>query len=231
MRVCVLQGVPRCVLQLVAVGCIFLASKQLEVHHPTVEQMVQVAANSFTQGDLLRVERILLDALEFNVMGPTAYAFLHLLTQATISLTSSDLGSRSNSPLAAAAAAAAAASCPPMEVVVSLAMYLTELALLDQTCLVFPGSHLATAALLLAHTTLSGHYQVCAVAAAVIYSSLGSRVRHQRAPCSTAQPLPSLRNCAAAAPCESNATQRLTSPAAPCCLLPACPVPSDRRGP
>jgi hypothetical protein len=37
------------VLQLVAVGCIFLASKQLEVHHPSVEQMVQVAAHSFTQ--------------------------------------------------------------------------------------------------------------------------------------------------------------------------------------
>jgi len=36
---------------------------------------------SLSQGDLLRVERILLDALEFNVTGPTAYAFLHLLTQ------------------------------------------------------------------------------------------------------------------------------------------------------
>jgi hypothetical protein len=47
-----------------------------------------------------------------------------------------------------------------MEVVVSLAMYLTELALLDSTCLAFPGSQLATAALLLAHTTLSGRYQV-----------------------------------------------------------------------
>ena len=42
----------------------------------------------------------------------------------------------------------------------SLAMYLTELALLDSTCLAFPGSQLATAALLLAHTTLSGCYQV-----------------------------------------------------------------------
>ena len=36
------------------------------------------------QGDLLRVERILLDALEFNVAGPTAYAFLHLLTQVRV---------------------------------------------------------------------------------------------------------------------------------------------------
>jgi hypothetical protein len=29
----VLQGVPRCVLQLVAVGCVFIATKQLEVRH------------------------------------------------------------------------------------------------------------------------------------------------------------------------------------------------------
>lgn len=28
------QGVPRCVLQLVAVGCVFLAAKQLEVSNP-----------------------------------------------------------------------------------------------------------------------------------------------------------------------------------------------------
>lgn len=49
MCVTTLQGVPRCVLQLVAVGCMFLAAKQLEVHHPSVDQMVQVAAHSFTQ--------------------------------------------------------------------------------------------------------------------------------------------------------------------------------------
>jgi hypothetical protein len=44
-----------------------------------------------------------------------------------------------------------------MERVVSLAMYLTELALLDAACVSFPGSSIATAALLLAHATLSGH--------------------------------------------------------------------------
>jgi hypothetical protein len=64
-------------------------------------------------------------------------------------------------PEAAAAAAAAAASCcgpaPAMEAVVSLAMYLTELALLDAACCAFPGSSVATAALLLAHATLAGH--------------------------------------------------------------------------
>lgn len=71
-------------LQLVAVGSIFLASKQLEVSHPSVQQLVAVAAHSFSAGDLLRVERILLDALEFNVTGPTPYAFLHLLTQVRV---------------------------------------------------------------------------------------------------------------------------------------------------
>jgi len=40
-----------------------------------------VAAHSFTAGDLLRMERVLLDALGFSITGPTAYTFLHLLTQ------------------------------------------------------------------------------------------------------------------------------------------------------
>lgn len=38
----------------------------------------------------------------------------------------------------------------------SLAMYLTELALLEQDSLAVPGSKLATAALMLAHATLKG---------------------------------------------------------------------------
>eukprot|EP00882_Tetradesmus_deserticola_P023436 GHRQ01025502.1.p1 GENE.GHRQ01025502.1~~GHRQ01025502.1.p1 ORF type:complete len:279 (+),score=63.71 GHRQ01025502.1:180-1016(+) len=74
-------GVPRCVLQLVAVGCVFIATKQLEVHPPSVEQLVAVAAHSFTASDLLRVERVLLDALEFRTARPTPYGCLHLLTQ------------------------------------------------------------------------------------------------------------------------------------------------------
>ncbi|WIA44296.1 hypothetical protein OEZ86_007099 [Tetradesmus obliquus] len=155
-------GVPRCVLQLVAVGCVFLATKQLEVRPPSVEQLVAVAAHSFSAPDLLRVERLLLDALEFRLAPPTPYGCLHLLTQATLAAMAMASTDQQQQPCAhpAAAAAAAAASCgpcPPMERVVSLAMYLTELALLDADCAALPGSTLATAALLLAHTTLAGH--------------------------------------------------------------------------
>lgn len=42
-----LQEVPRCVLQLLAVGCILLASKDLEVAAPSVEQLCAVTANHF----------------------------------------------------------------------------------------------------------------------------------------------------------------------------------------
>ncbi|KAF6264594.1 cyclin-like protein [Scenedesmus sp. NREL 46B-D3] len=146
-------GVPRCVLQLVAVGCVFIATKQLEVHAPCVDQLVAVAAHSFSVADLLRVERVLLDALEFK-------ATLAAMSIATTSQQQQEQAPAHPAAAAAVAAAAAAAEygpCPAMESVVSLAMYLTELALLDAACCAFPGSTLATAALLLAHTTLTGH--------------------------------------------------------------------------
>jgi hypothetical protein len=37
--------------------------------------------HSFSGSDLLRVERLLLDGLEFKLATPTAYGCLHLLTQ------------------------------------------------------------------------------------------------------------------------------------------------------
>jgi hypothetical protein len=144
--------------------CCLLLQPPLQVHAPSVEQLVAVAAHSFSAADLLRVERVLLDALDFKLHRPTPYGCLHLLTQATLAAMSmaADSTQQQQQPAhpAAAAAAAAAASCgpcPPMERVVSLAMYLTELALLDADCCAFPGSSLAPAALLLAHATLAGH--------------------------------------------------------------------------
>lgn len=120
-----------------------------QVCHPSVSQMVAVAAHSFSSNDLLRVERILLDGLEFATSGPHAYTFLHLLTQATLATRSAAAAAST-----VAASTAAAAAAPPLEAVVSLAMFLTELAMLDGCCLTHAPSNLATAALLLAHATL-----------------------------------------------------------------------------
>jgi hypothetical protein len=42
------QGVPRGVLQLVAVACMMLAAKQDEVVHPSVQELTDIAANCFS---------------------------------------------------------------------------------------------------------------------------------------------------------------------------------------
>lgn len=114
-------GVPRTVLQLVAVACMMVASKQDEVSHPTVDEFTEIAADAFKREDLLRMERLLLDQIDWRVQLPTAYAFLHLLTQA--------LAGRL-SPRA-----------------IALSAYLSELSLVDYAMLQHPPSLVAAAAL------------------------------------------------------------------------------------
>ncbi|GBF92345.1 G2 mitotic-specific cyclin-A [Raphidocelis subcapitata] len=114
-------GVPRNVLQLVAVACMMVASKQDEVSHPTIEDFTEIAADAFRREDLLRMERLLLDQLDWRVALPTAYGFLHLLTQAF------------------------AGRLAPRAI--ALAAYLCELSLLDYGTLAHPPSAVAAAAL------------------------------------------------------------------------------------
>jgi hypothetical protein len=63
--------------------CVLLT---LQVRPPSVEALVAVAAHSFSGSDLLRVERLLLDGLEFKLALPTPYGCLHLLTQVCTTL-------------------------------------------------------------------------------------------------------------------------------------------------
>lgn len=97
-----------------------------QVSHPSVEQLVAIAANCFSAQDLLRMERVLLDALDFGVAAPTGFTFLHLYAQGLRGLQ------------------------PP---VAALAVYLLDVALLDYSLLEFPPSLLAAAALALSMHT------------------------------------------------------------------------------
>jgi len=121
------EAVPRCVLQLVAVATFMVASKELEVVQPSVEQMTAVAANCFQASDLLRMERILLDTLDFRLQIPTPSLFLQLFACADLGL----------SPL-----------------VLALTQYILDLALLHYEMLAYTPSALATSALLLSMLTL-----------------------------------------------------------------------------
>jgi hypothetical protein len=51
------------------------------VNHPSVEQLTAIAANCFTSQDLLRMERVLLDSLDFHITNQTGFSFLHLDAQ------------------------------------------------------------------------------------------------------------------------------------------------------
>ena len=151
------QGVPRGVLQLVAVACIMVASKHLEVSHPSVEQLTAVAAHCFGAQDLLRMERVLLDALGFEVANVTSFGFLHLYAQG----------------LAAQPAEGGAGAAGLPAPVAALAVYLLDLALLDYALLAFAPSELAAAALALAAQT---HARECADEAAGAPPALAPRL-------------------------------------------------------
>lgn len=75
------QAIPRCHLQLVCVTCMFLAAKHEEESIPTKEEFTSIADNCFEPLDLLRMESVVLDKLEFRLNRPTAYDFLQLYNQ------------------------------------------------------------------------------------------------------------------------------------------------------
>lgn len=160
----------------------------LQVVHPTVQELTDIAANCFTVSlsvgvlfhfdhahrrlqscivgqfvshshtcfhaililsaaalapilqaqDLLRMERILLDSLQWRIKTPTAYNFLHLYTQGTAAKR--------------AASSAQPASEPLTGAVVAKAAYLIELALMDYNMLRFGPSLVAASALMLSES-------------------------------------------------------------------------------
>jgi hypothetical protein len=160
------RGVPRGVLQLAAVAAVLVASKEQEVAHPSVGRLTAISANCFRAEDLLRMERILLDALEFRVSSPTAFTFLHLYVQALAMM-----GAVAPPPPAAAAMAASSAEgaiAPGGQydgagaggggallstAATYTAAYLVELAMLDYAMLAYPPSVLAAAAIVVGGLT------------------------------------------------------------------------------
>lgn len=63
-------------LQLVGIAALLIAAKYEEIECPTVEELVGIAADAFTKDELLRMERLILTTLEFNVTVSTSHPFL-----------------------------------------------------------------------------------------------------------------------------------------------------------
>jgi hypothetical protein len=69
-------------LQLVGATCLLIASKMEDMWPPLVRDLVYVASNAFTKGDLKKMERTICNAIRFEVVVPTAAPFLARFSKA-----------------------------------------------------------------------------------------------------------------------------------------------------
>ncbi|KAL0274913.1 UNVERIFIED_CONTAM: hypothetical protein PYX00_002935 [Menopon gallinae] len=69
-------GIVKDELQLVAVACIFLASKYEEMYPPDLEDLVDISAKTYTKGQILKMEQVIFSALDFQMGRPLPSQFL-----------------------------------------------------------------------------------------------------------------------------------------------------------
>ncbi|KAJ4898886.1 Cyclin-B2-2 [Raphanus sativus] len=122
------QAVVRKKLQLVGLVALLLACKYEEVSVPIVEDLVVISDKAYTRNDVLEMEKIMLNTLQFNMSLPTQYPFLKRFLKA-------------------------AKSDKKLE---TLASFLIELALVDYEMLRYQPSLLAASAVYTAQCTIHG---------------------------------------------------------------------------
>jgi len=69
------RPVTRQQLQLVGVVGMLLAAKYEEIYPPEVKDFIYISANTYTREEVLRMERQVLKAIDFNLTVPTIYPF------------------------------------------------------------------------------------------------------------------------------------------------------------
>ncbi|CAD5171535.1 unnamed protein product [Musa acuminata subsp. malaccensis] len=76
------QTVVRKKLQLVGVTAMLLACKYEEVSVPVVEDLVLISDRAYTRDEILDMERLILNTLQFNMSVPTPYVFMRRFLKA-----------------------------------------------------------------------------------------------------------------------------------------------------
>lgn len=69
-------------LQLLGLGCFFIAAKFEETYYPSVEQLLQFTPHIDKKEDLLKMERIILNELTYSLGCPTPLTFLKRFAKA-----------------------------------------------------------------------------------------------------------------------------------------------------
>ncbi|XP_019423552.1 PREDICTED: G2/mitotic-specific cyclin-2-like isoform X2 [Lupinus angustifolius] len=125
------QTVVRKKLQLVGMVALLLACKYEEVSVPVVGDFILLSDNAYSRKEVLEMERLMLNTLQFNMSVPTAYVFIRRFLKA-------------------------AEADKKLEL---LAFFLIELSLMEYEMLKFPPSMQAAAAVYTAQCTVNGFKQ------------------------------------------------------------------------
>lgn len=70
------KAVARNKLQLVGITSLLIAAKYEEIYVPEVKEFVFISADAYTKDEVLRMERVILASLDFNVTVATCFPFL-----------------------------------------------------------------------------------------------------------------------------------------------------------
>nr|XP_017245716.1 PREDICTED: G2/mitotic-specific cyclin-2-like [Daucus carota subsp. sativus] len=125
-RFLAVQQITRKKLQLVGVTAMLIASKYEEISAPSVEDLISITDRAFTRTEVLQMEILMVNKLQFDLSIPTVYVFVRRFLEA-------------------------AKSGNEME---RLAFYMIDLCLVEYQMLKFPPSMLAAAAVFTAQCTL-----------------------------------------------------------------------------
>nr|XP_034905542.1 cyclin-B2-4-like isoform X8 [Populus alba] len=129
-RFLAVQPVARKKLQLVGVTAMLLACKYEEVSVPVVEDLILISDKAYSRKEVLAMEKLMVNTLQFNLSVPTPYVFMRRFLKASRD-TKLEL----------------------------LSFFIVELCLVEYDMLKFPPSLLAAAAIYTAQCTLSGTKQ------------------------------------------------------------------------
>jgi len=98
------MSVVRSKLQLVGGTAMYLASKFEEIVPPEISEFVYITDDTYTKSQIVRMERMILKVLDFNLAAPTAHNFLLRYLKASeaeqLTLENRVLGELSSSSLA-----------------------------------------------------------------------------------------------------------------------------------
>ncbi|KAK3231981.1 hypothetical protein Dsin_003862 [Dipteronia sinensis] len=130
-RFLAVQPLARKKLQLVGVTAMLLACKYEEVSVPVVEDLILISDKAYSRQEVLDMEKLMLNTLQFNFSVPTPYVFMRRFLKASEADKKLEL----------------------------LSFFMIELCLVEYEMLKFPPSLLAAAAIYTAQFTLSGFRQ------------------------------------------------------------------------